>query len=35
MDGTRIVFVSNRGGSVALYTMQANGDQVEKVEANR
>ena len=26
---------SYRGGSVALYTMQANGDQVEKVEANR
>lgn len=31
-DGTRIVFVSNRGGSFAVYVMQADGDDVERLE---
>lgn len=31
-DGSHIVFVSNRGGSFALYTMRANGEQVKALE---
>ena len=31
-DGTRIVFISDRGGSFALYTMDATGEQTTKLE---